>query len=296
MTQNNGRAVYKSAVTDNGAWRDFELRKDDVVVITPPKSGTTWTQSLTLCLIFGRPGMDVAVDEHSLWLDPGFRDQAGIKAILDAQTHRRCIKTHTPMDGIPHDPDVRYVAVYRHPLDAHFSMRRHAANAKIDLFNGRFAGGDGPETFRLFLEDPPANEMGDGVTLTALVHHFRSLEAVADQPNVLMLHYADMKRDLAAEAARLSPFLGYDHPPELIREIADSLQFETVQANARAKTEHNERATDTFHDPAAFFDSGTSRKWLGRISDADYAAYRAKLGELLPPGHARWLEEGGRLI
>lgn len=295
MRDDGGKVRYKSALTDNAAWDRFNLRSDDIVVITPPKCGTTWTQSLVLCLIFGRPGMDVSVDEYSLWLDPGFRDQDALIAILEAQTHRRCIKTHTPLDGVPFDPEVRYVAVYRHPLDAHFSMRRHAANAKIDPFGGRFAAGDDPETLARFLEDPPGNEMGDGVTLTALAHHFRTLLAVADRPNVILLHYADMKRDLAAEAARLSGFLGYDHPPDRIREFAESLQFETVQANARAKAEHSERARDVFHDPAAFYHSGTNGKWVGRVSDAEHAAYRTKLEALLPPGPLRWLEEGGRL-
>lgn len=296
MTQDVDLKRYKSAMTDNSAWDDFALRKDDIVVITPPKCGTTWTQSLVLCLIFGKPGMDVEVDEHSIWLDPGFRDVDKVKAILNAQTHRRCIKTHTPLDGVPYDPDVRYIAVYRHPLDAHFSMRRHAANSKLDVFDGRFDAGDDPETFVRYLEDPPENQMGDGVTLTSLVHHYRTLDAMAERPNVYFLHYANMKRDLAAEAERLAEFLGYDYPPETIRAFTDSLRFETVQANARAKNDHNERATDAFHDPAAFFDSGSNRKWVGRITEAEHHAYRLKLASLLPTASADWLENGGQRV
>jgi hypothetical protein len=53
--------------------------------------------------------------------------------MFEAQNHRRCIKTHTPFDGIPYDPDCTYIAVYRHPIDAHFSMRRHVANLQEDL-------------------------------------------------------------------------------------------------------------------------------------------------------------------
>ena len=297
MDANDGHigVRYKSAMTDNSAWDSFALRPGDLIVTTPPKCGTTWTQSLALCLIFGRPGMDDEVDDHSVWLDPGFRDQARIAALLDAQTHRRCIKTHTPADGFPFRPDCRYVGVYRHPLDAHFSLRRHAANSKIDVFDGRFAAGDGPETFTRFLQDPPAAQMGDGITLSSLVHHFRTVRALASQPNVLLLHYADMTRDLAAEAVRLSGFLGYDYDAQRLAAFADSLRFEKVQANARAKVEHNPRSSDTFHDPAAFFDSGSSRKWEGRITPAEFAAYRAKLASLLPPEDSRWLEQGGSL-
>jgi hypothetical protein len=91
------KKTYKSGMTDNSAWGGFVLRPDDIVITTPPKCGTTWMQSLALCLIFDRPGMDDKVDDISLWLDPGFRDQSAVARILDEQSHRRCIKTHTPI-------------------------------------------------------------------------------------------------------------------------------------------------------------------------------------------------------
>ena len=40
-----------------------------------------------------------------------------VVADLDAQTHRRFIKTHTPLDGLPHDPRVTYIGVGRDPRD-----------------------------------------------------------------------------------------------------------------------------------------------------------------------------------
>jgi hypothetical protein len=37
---------YQTMVFDSGRWDGFELRDDDIVICTPPKCGTTWTQMI----------------------------------------------------------------------------------------------------------------------------------------------------------------------------------------------------------------------------------------------------------
>ena len=49
-------------------------------------------------------------------------------ARLAEQPHRRFIKTHTPLDGIPLDPQVTYIVTARHPLDTFVSLRHHLDN------------------------------------------------------------------------------------------------------------------------------------------------------------------------
>ena len=51
--------------------------------------------------------------------------------LLDAQQHRRWIKTHTPLGGIPVHPTVTYITVIRHPLDVALSDRDHRANTDL---------------------------------------------------------------------------------------------------------------------------------------------------------------------
>ena len=46
---------YHSLIADNARWDGFELRAGDVIISTPPKSGTTWTQMLCALLIFDGP-------------------------------------------------------------------------------------------------------------------------------------------------------------------------------------------------------------------------------------------------
>jgi hypothetical protein len=287
-------AQYVSKMTDSRAWDSFQLRDNDVIVATPPKCGTTWMQSLVMSLIFGKPGMDVGLNDFSVWLDPGFRDQAAIAALFEAQDHRRCIKTHTPLDGITYEPTCTYIAVYRHPIDAHFSMRKHAANLKINVYDQRML--EAPSvSFGYFLEDVDANLIADGMTLSSIVHHYKAFKDWSHLPNVHLFHYADMRRDLPGQTARASSLLGYTHGPDLLNNIADSLRFEQVQTNARKALNHGAQSSATFKDPAAFFESASSGKWVGKLDDRDIELYRSRMKELLPAADAEWLENGGEL-
>ena len=287
-------ATYVSRMTDNRIWDRFALRQGDVIVATPPKCGTTWSQALVLSLLFGKPGMDKEMDDLSIWLDPGFRDQSAIAQLFDAQDHRRCIKTHTPFDGISYNSKCTYVAVYRHPIDAHFSMRRHVSNSKVDLFNDRFPD-DPRASFDIFLSRTKRKELADGITLESIAHHFKSFRSFVDLPNIHIFHYADMKRDLAGHTRHLASLLGVELPLDELNKIAESMQFANMQANAQSKAEHSAQSSATFHDPAAFFDSASSRKWEGKLSEVDLAAFEKRLAELLSEEDARWLQEGGEL-
>jgi hypothetical protein len=116
---------YFGPVTNTDIWNDFQLRSNDVIVCTPPKCGTSWTLNIVMMLIHGRVVPDAGNREDAPWLDCAFRDPPAIAVKQAALTRRRCIKTHTPMDGISYAAEPTYIVVYRHPVDAHFSFRSH---------------------------------------------------------------------------------------------------------------------------------------------------------------------------
>jgi len=51
-----------------------------------------------------------------------------VYAQLADQDHRRFIKTHTPLDGLPVDPRVTYIVPGRHPLDMAVSLYHQGGN------------------------------------------------------------------------------------------------------------------------------------------------------------------------
>src|SRR5262245_17481694 len=90
---------YRSLVDDSARWDGFEFRAGDIVITTPKKCGTTWTQMLCALLIFDGPVFPEPLERLSPWLDMCNRSIDEVRAALAGQTHRRFIKTHTPLDG-----------------------------------------------------------------------------------------------------------------------------------------------------------------------------------------------------
>ena len=86
---------------DSARWDGFEFRPSDVVISTPPKCGTTWTQMLCALLIFDGPDFPAPLSELSPWLDQTIRRLDDVRAMYGSQRHRRFIKTHLPIDGLP---------------------------------------------------------------------------------------------------------------------------------------------------------------------------------------------------
>jgi aryl sulfotransferase len=278
---------YGGKIADPDRWYDFNPRVGDIVVSTPPKSGTTWTQGILSLLISGNPAVDAAISRDAPWIDIATPGQDKIIASLNAQTGRRQAKTHTPFDGIPIWPDLRYIAVYRHPIDVHLSFRRHVENMTKVVLQDIYPP-DIHEGFRIFLE----GSHRDGASLSSIIDHYRSARALADRENILCLHYADLTSDLDAAFVRISDHIGISHPAPVMEALVDAARFSNMKRNAERFAVS---AREGFwRNDSDFFDSGTSSKWVGVLSDADLAAYDARMADLLSVDERQWLELGSR--
>ena len=139
---------YQATVYDSSRWHGFDLRSGDIIISTPPKCGTTWTQMICALLILQEPELPLPLDTLSPWIDMVTRARIEVFADLTTQNHRRFIKTHTPLDGIPEDPTVTYICVGRDPRDVALSMDRHIDNMNVSGFleaRARAAAIDGIE-------------------------------------------------------------------------------------------------------------------------------------------------------
>jgi hypothetical protein len=116
-----GRVGYRSWMSDNLRWDALELREGDIVISAPSKCGVTWTQRLVSLLVFDGPDLPGPMSTVSPWLDLNLRPIEEVVADLNAQNHRRFIKTHTPLDGLVLDDRVTYIGVGRDPRDAAMS-------------------------------------------------------------------------------------------------------------------------------------------------------------------------------
>ena len=214
------RKLYLGPLTDNRRWDQVKIRPDDVFVVAPPKCGTTWMQTILSLLFSGDPDVETDLSARMPWVDIRVREMSEVAERLDAMTHRRCLKSHTPMDGLPLDENAHYICVFRHPLDAHFSYRNHIRNTPLTLFDMWYPETDEDgTTFRRFLDGGAEGYDGDAMPLAHILHHYKCAKALSDRPNVSLFHYADMKRDLPGVFATLSRRLSTPHADAVLNEL-----------------------------------------------------------------------------
>src|SRR5438067_8477057 len=84
---------YEASMYDSNRWDGFELRPGDIIISTPPKCGTTWTQMICALLILQEPELPLPLDTLSPWIDMVTRARTDVFADLEAQTHRRSSAT-----------------------------------------------------------------------------------------------------------------------------------------------------------------------------------------------------------
>jgi hypothetical protein len=300
------RTRYRSILADSGRWEGFAFRPGDVVISTPPKCGTTWTQMLCALLIFDGPAFPAPLEKVSPWLDMCTRPLAEVTAVLAAQPHRRFIKTHTPLDGLPLHPDVTYLVVGRDPRDVAISLYHHVANMDFarllalraaavgnedlaELPERRVPSGDPVERLRAFVADDTS---GGSMTLASMLHHLDTAWQCRRDPNVTLFHYADLTADLAGELLRLARVLGIPCSPQRARELAPEASLARMRERS-AEVAPN-ASLRMWKDVRAFFRSGGTGEWRPRLSAADRAAYEARVTKLVGPDLAAWAH-GGRL-
>ncbi|MEP0963099.1 MAG: sulfotransferase domain-containing protein [Roseobacter sp.] len=278
---------YIGPVTDTRIWDRFDLRTGDVVLSTPPKCGTTWTQAILMMLLAGKASEGKPVWQNSLWLDCGFRNQEAAKTKLEETPGRRCIKSHTPFDGIPYRHDVTYITVYRHPIDVHFSLEKHVANMKSDTLDFLFPG-TVDAAFDRFLTAPATDAGTDDLTLASVLHHYRSFNAWSHLPNVHFFHYSSLKQDIRTQILRFSDALGIAATPDLIEGIATASSFRSMRKVAEQSEHRNNHPV--FKKGEQFFESATSNKWETRLSPAQLSAYERAFSAMAQGSEKKWLE------
>src|SRR5579864_769653 len=105
---------------DSTIWNDFAFRDDDIIIATYGKSGTTWTQQIVAQILLG-PDPELPVAELSPWLDLRVPPKHVKLPEVEAQTHRRFVKTHLPVDALRFSDKARYIFIGRDGRDVMWS-------------------------------------------------------------------------------------------------------------------------------------------------------------------------------
>ena len=281
---------FRRAIEDSLRWRNFEHRPDDIFISTPPKSGTTWMQGIVSSLLWPAGNAPDDGRGRSPWIDARFVPLDDLLAQLDAQEHRRYIKTHSPADCVPIFEECKYITVYRDGRDALMSWANHRGAMRSELVDFLNASALDEGLPPLPSWDGDMDELFDQwSTDCSPITHLASWWPLRKEGFAFFMHYNDLKADLEGEMRRLAVFLDIEVPENLWPETVKRCGLLVMREEARS----NGRVDKVFENGVdAFFHKGTNGRWRDVLTQAQLDRYAALVANELPADAALWLESG----
>ena len=293
--------IYQNHILDSTHWDHYVPRDGDIVISTSIKSGTTWMQHIVLRLIFLEQEL-APVIQVSPWLDTRFRPLADALERLENQEHRRCIKTHLPLDGLRYYSQVKYIVVGRSALDVFMSLWNHYSNhppsfiSYVNQLPGRVgepfpaAPADIHTFWQSWITQGWFEWEEEGYPYWGNMHHTQTWWNYRHLDNILFVHFNDLLANLEQELRRIALFLEMKVSAESIANIAQGVRFSALKQKV---IEDEKEPSMVFKGGAkTFFFKGINGRWKGVLSEDELAMYEATKSRVLTPECARWLEQG----
>lgn len=281
---------------DSTIWNDFVFRDDDIIIATYAKSGTTWVQQIVAQLLFnGEEGLDVA--EMSPWVDLRVPPKDVKLPQLEAQTHRRFLKTHLPVDALVFSPKAKYIYIARDGRDVVWSLYNHHAQANEEWYR---AINETPGRVGAPIPKPPASIRqyfnqwldGDGYPFWSFWENVRSWWTIRQLPNVFFLHFTELKTDMPRAIRRLASYLEIPINESRWEAIVEHCSFDYMKRNATRSVPLGGAFWDG--GAATFIHKGVNGRWHNTLSEKDVSRYETMAITELGENCAHWLATGGR--
>jgi aryl sulfotransferase len=281
---------------DSTRWDGFEFRDGDIVIAAWAKSGTTWTQQIVGQLIF-KGADDIAIDDLAPWVELRIVPRDRLVAQIKAQTHRRFFKTHLPADALVFSSKAKYIYLGRDGRDVAWSMYNHLMRMTPEFYS---AFNDTPGRVGPAVERPKGGVrqffhdwLDDAVSLWPYWSNVQSWWNVRDVPNVMLLHFSDLKADLPGQIRRIAEFIEIEIDEQCWPAIVEHCTFDYMKANA-------DRLSTVLRNlfeggMRSFIYKGTNGRWRDTLSLEEIQRYEDTAKANLTPDCAHWLATGERL-
>lgn len=281
------------------AWRD-----GDIVISVPAKSGTTWTMNIVYQLLTGGTADFAGIYEEVPWIEflesPSYTP-GDVHARLAAMPHDRprAFKTHSAPPDLPFirsgvGKKLKYLVIARNPEEALVSFKpflEQHSDAWYALWGVPREAVTRPD-FTAFYNEVVTPGGMQGMFFGFLAAWW----PLRNEPNVLFLHYADMKRDHEGSIRRIATFLGVVPDADRWPAILEYTGFAWMKAH-EDKFEAGSTSAIPPLNPGAMMRKGKLGAAREDGMTEEIAAHLRAVGESICPDKAavEWLYRGGTL-
>ncbi|XP_071493716.1 sulfotransferase 1C4-like [Diadema antillarum] len=265
---------YPNVVLDSSieAIRSFEVRSDDVWVLTFPKSGTHWMiEIVSLILTDGYPGM-VNRTLHSSGAEMINMDQTFPRTLDEMDTVKmdmtpflktiekapspRVILTHLRLNRLPKDLIKKAKVVYlvRNPKDVTTSWYNFFSSSEFVRINWE-------KNFRQFL----AGEM----TWGSWPEHVKEFWDIREENNLLFVYYEDLLKDPMSGIAAIAEHIERPLSEEVLQRVIRSSTMSEMKATYRNMAESGSFYLTKAFGLLPFLNKGQVAQWKSRFTVAE---------------------------
>lgn len=280
MTEAELYTVYKGVYVPSSLhppeslkyYEEFSFRSDDVVIVTYPKSGTTWMQEIVPLIMSG--GDPASVETLPNWdRVPWLEEQRAIVLNLEQRPSPRMFTSHFHYNMMPASffqtkPKVIYVM--RNPKDV-FTSSFHYFGITSFLVKP----GPQSEFLHKFLDGK--------VMFGSWFDHVKGWLRAEDKDRILYMSYEEMITDLKDSVSRMAQFLEKPLEADVLDKIAERCLFNNMKTN---KMSNYSMVPHEFMDQSKseFHRKGIAGDWknLLTVAEAEHfdAVYKEKMKDV----------------
>ena len=248
---------------------DFQLRDNDVFVLTFPKAGTSWMSELIWCLVNDfdtNTKIDIVDRVNFLETDIVFDFVKKKEAdhyfaaerldVISKMKSPRIIRSHLPHCLLPADllHRCKVVTCLRNPKD---TLVSYYFNAK--LFKATGFCGDFESYFELF--------MNDLVMFSPFWDHVLESWQLKDSPNMCLVFYEDMKNNLERVIRKIAEFLERSITEDQVSDLMQHLSFRSMKENPAINLESQRGEQIIQESETQFIRKGEVGDWKNYFTD-----------------------------
>lgn len=240
----------------------FRPRPDDIFIASYPRSGTTWLQYVVHVLVHDGDTGFTHISDVVPWYERSLA--LGHRRAIDYERmpSPRIFKSHLPYAWLPRG--ARYIYARRDGRDVvvsyHQLYRSHLGDeSDFERFFQRFLHGC--------------------VQYGSWFEHVAAWATHAHKPNVRVVDYEALIRDLEGEMNALCRFLGLARSPRRVHELALACGFEAMKrAESRFDHASGPAARPAIHS-GAFVRMGQSGAYANVLTEAQLAQFAVALAQ-----------------